>query len=156
MSDIVGLIGRGRGSSPRDGQWSGRDRLCPLMDPKRIITFLARLRLHPYSPGVLIDGVCADPLRAAASTYCPSLADPKGYMSCTRSGAHYDNRSPSAVTCIHGNARCCCRPSLRPRCLPSEGLAAAGKIGERRLVTQALYAEVLKPTRIGHSILHEV
>jgi len=70
---------------------------------------------------VLIDGVREDPLRAAASTCCRSLADPKGYMSCTRSGAHYDNRSPSAVACIHGNARCCCRPSLWPRCLPSEG-----------------------------------
>ena len=32
---------------------------------------------------VSIDGVRADPLRAAASTCCPSLADPKGYMSCT-------------------------------------------------------------------------
>ena len=29
---------------------------------------------------VSIDGVRADPLRAAASTYCPSLADTKGYM----------------------------------------------------------------------------
>src|SRR4029079_13427731 len=60
----------------------------------------------------LIDGVREDPLRAAASTYCPSLEDPKGYMSCTRSGAHYDNRSPPAVACIHCNARCFCRPSL--------------------------------------------
>jgi len=58
----------------------------------------------------------------AASTYCPSLADPKGYMSCTRSGAHYDNRSPPAVACIHGNARCFCRPSLWARCLPSDGI----------------------------------
>src|SRR4029079_492059 len=61
---------------------------------------------------VLIDGVREDPLQAADSTYCPSLADPKGYISCTRSGAHYDNRSPSAVACIHGNALCCCRPSF--------------------------------------------
>src|SRR6185437_9458359 len=29
------------------------------------------------------------------------------------------------VACIHGNARCCCRPSLWPRCLPSEGFVAA-------------------------------
>ena len=29
-------------------------------------------------------------------------------------------------------------------------------IGERRLVTQALYGEVSKPTRIGHSIRHKV
>jgi hypothetical protein len=41
------------------------------------------------------------------------------------------------------------------RCLPSEGLVAA-RIGERRLVTQALYGEVSKPTRIGHSIRHKV
>jgi hypothetical protein len=37
-----------------------------------------------------------------------------------------------------------------------EGLVAARNIGERRLVTQALYGEVSKPIRIGHSIRHKV
>jgi hypothetical protein len=40
--------------------------------------------------------------------------------------------------------------------IPSDGFVAAGKLGERRLVMQALYGELSKPARIGHSIRHKV
>jgi hypothetical protein len=99
---------------------------------------------------VSIGGVRADPLRAAASTCCPSLADPKGYMSCTRSGAHYD-KSITVSGRLHSLQCAMLLSSVIVASLPSlRGVVAAGNIGERRLVTwqkQALHGEVSSRTR---------